>query len=219
MLAPPLLRGAAFNSGLRGLSESSQTVLHFKGNSKECILRRKERMPEERLKKVGWEGKLVQMGICTAFSVQNYKQTCLLWKETLGAIQSSQETCRVKAERKLSLSPPTYYSWRLFGTFAHERYMITLTSGSAVKNVPAMQETQVQSLGREDPLEEIVTHSSVLGWRIPWTEEPGQLWSIGLHRVGYDWSDLPGTDKSDRIKSDYSTVMHNNMDKLHKQKC
>ena len=64
--------------------------------------------------------------------------------------------------------------------------MITLTSGSAVKNVPAMQETQVQSLGREDHLEEIVTHSSVLGWRIPWTEEPGQLWSIGLHRVGYD---------------------------------
>ena len=54
-----------------------------------------------------------------------------------------------------------------------------------VKNLPAMQETQVPSLGQEDPLEEdIATHSSVLAWRIPWTEEPGGLWSTGLQRVG-----------------------------------
>ena len=45
-----------------------------------------------------------------------------------------------------------------------------------VKNLPAMQETQVRSLGREDPLEkEMETHSSILAWRIPWTEEPGRL--------------------------------------------
>ena len=45
-----------------------------------------------------------------------------------------------------------------------------------VKNLPAMQETQVQSLGQEDPLEnEMTTHSSILTWRIPWTEEPGEL--------------------------------------------
>ena len=44
-----------------------------------------------------------------------------------------------------------------------------------VKNLPAMQETQVQSLGQEDPLEkEMATHSSILAWRIPWTEEPGR---------------------------------------------
>ena len=49
-------------------------------------------------------------------------------------------------------------------------------SGSMVKNPPAMQETQVQSLGWEDPLEEgMATHSSVLAWEIPWTEEPGGL--------------------------------------------
>ena len=49
-----------------------------------------------------------------------------------------------------------------------------------VKNLPAMQETQVQSLGREDPLEnEVATHSSILAWRIPWTEEPGRLQYIG----------------------------------------
>ena len=49
-----------------------------------------------------------------------------------------------------------------------------------VKNLPVIQETQVQSLGQEDPLEEeMATHSSILAWRIPWTEEPGRLWFIG----------------------------------------
>ena len=53
-----------------------------------------------------------------------------------------------------------------------------------VKNLPAMQETRVQFLGREDPLEEgMATHSSILAWRIPWTEEPGGLQSIGSQRV------------------------------------
>ena len=50
-----------------------------------------------------------------------------------------------------------------------------------VKNPPEIQETWVQSLGWEDPLEkEISTHSSILAWRIPWTEEPGELQSMGL---------------------------------------
>ena len=54
-----------------------------------------------------------------------------------------------------------------------------------------MSETWVQSLGWEDPLEEgKATHPSILTWRIPWTEEPGELWSIGLQRVGQDWSDV-----------------------------
>ena len=49
-----------------------------------------------------------------------------------------------------------------------------------VKNLSAMQETQVQSLGQEDPLEkEMTTHSTILAWRIPWTEEPGRLHSMG----------------------------------------
>ena len=56
-----------------------------------------------------------------------------------------------------------------------------------VKNGPAMQETRVQSLGQEDPLEkEMATHSSILAWRIPWTEEPGRLQSTGSQRIGYD---------------------------------
>ena len=56
-----------------------------------------------------------------------------------------------------------------------------------VKNLSAMQETWVQSLGQEDPLEKgMATHSSILAWRIPWTEEPGVLLSMGLQRVGHN---------------------------------
>ena len=55
-----------------------------------------------------------------------------------------------------------------------------------VKNLPSMQETWFQSLGWEDPLEmEMVTHSSILAWKIPWKEEPGGLQSIGLQRAGH----------------------------------
>ena len=56
-----------------------------------------------------------------------------------------------------------------------------------LKRLPAMQETQVRSLGWEDPLEkEMATHSSTLAWKIPWTEEPGRLQSMGSQRVGHD---------------------------------
>ena len=56
-----------------------------------------------------------------------------------------------------------------------------------VKDLPAVKETWVQSLGREDPMEKkMATHSSILAWRIPWTEEPGGLQSVGLQRVGHD---------------------------------
>ena len=56
-----------------------------------------------------------------------------------------------------------------------------------VKNLPAIQETPVQSLGPEDPLEKgMATHSSIPAWRIPWTEEPGGLQSMGLQRVGHN---------------------------------
>ena len=55
------------------------------------------------------------------------------------------------------------------------------------KNLPAMPEIWVQSLGQEDPLEkEMATHSSILAWRIPWTEKPGGPQSMALQRVGHD---------------------------------
>ena len=56
-----------------------------------------------------------------------------------------------------------------------------------VNNLPAMQETQVQSLGQEDSLEEgMAMHSSILAWRISWTEKPGRVQSMGSQRVGHD---------------------------------
>ena len=67
--------------------------------------------------------------------------------------------------------------------------------GSVVKKLPAMREmqkTRVRSLGQEDPLEEgMAAHSSILAWRIPWTEEPGGLQSMGSERVTYDLATKP----------------------------
>ena len=75
-------------------------------------------------------------------------------------------------------------------------------SGSAVKNLPAMQEphkTGVQSMGWEDPLKEgMATHSSILAWRIPRTEEPGGLQSMGPQRVGHDWSNSACTHEDEK---------------------
>ena len=59
-----------------------------------------------------------------------------------------------------------------------------------VKNLPAVQETQVRFLGQEDPLEkEMATHFSILAWEIPWTVEPGSLQSKGLQKVGLDMTE------------------------------
>jgi len=63
-------------------------------------------------------------------------------------------------------------------------YIWGFPGSSVVKNLPAMHETWVQSLGQEDPLEEgMATHSSILACRFPWTEKPGGLQSTGLHRA------------------------------------
>ena len=62
------------------------------------------------------------------------------------------------------------------------------SGGSSVKNLPAMQETRVRSVGRESPLEEgMATHSIILAWRIPWTKEPGGLQSMGLQELDLTW--------------------------------
>ena len=67
---------------------------------------------------------------------------------------------------------------------------------------------RVQSLGREDPLEVgRATHSSTLAWRIPWTEEPGRLWCIGLQRVRHDCSDLACTHSLRQMTSPLSVLL------------
>ena len=64
---------------------------------------------------------------------------------------------------------------------------MSFPAGSEVSNLPAMQETWVQSPGHEDPREEeVATHSCILAWKIPWTEEPGGLQSRGSQRIGDD---------------------------------
>ena len=70
---------------------------------------------------------------------------------------------------------------------AGESQVVVSLVAQAVQNLPAMQETRVRSLGWEDPLEEgMATHSRILAWRIPWTEKPGGLQSVGSQRVGHD---------------------------------
>ena len=77
------------------------------------------------------------------------------------------------------------------GPFPGDLICITLTfpDGSDVKNLPTMRETWVQFLGWEDPLEKrMAIHSSILAWRIPWTEEPSGLQSTGSQRVRHNWA-------------------------------
>ena len=71
--------------------------------------------------------------------------------------------------------------------FSEPKTTLKFPGGSDGKESGTMWETWVQSLGQEDPLEkEMATHSSTLAWKIPWTEEPGRLQSMGSQRVGHD---------------------------------
>ena len=68
----------------------------------------------------------------------------------------------------------------------YETYGASLVA-QMVKSLPAVWETRVRSLGKEDPLDkEMATHSSILAWKIPWMEEPGRLQSMGSQRIGHD---------------------------------
>ena len=79
-----------------------------------------------------------------------------------------------------------------YRTFLRKKKKKNFPGGSAVENLPAMQETYVWSLGQEDPLEkEMATHSSILAWEIPWTEEISQAVVHGVARVRYDLATKP----------------------------
>ena len=80
-------------------------------------------------------------------------------------------------------------TWRIIHTHVFMKNIRASLIAQLVKNPPAMQETPVQFLGWEGPLEEgMATHSRFLAWRIPWTEEPGGLQSMGSQRVRHDWT-------------------------------
>ena len=73
------------------------------------------------------------------------------------------------------------------GSYEVTGFAISSLGAQTVKYLPTMQETWVQSLGREDPLEKAMApHSSTLSWKIPWTEEPGKLQPVGSQRVRHD---------------------------------
>ena len=87
------------------------------------------------------------------------------------------------------------YCWRLAGSFEHclvrieNEHICLIVGGSDGKASSTMRETRVQALGGEDPLEkEMAIHSSTIAKKIPWTEEPGRLQSMGWRRVGHDWA-------------------------------
>ena len=89
----------------------------------------------------------------------------------------------------LSIIPPVFIHVTVSGNISFYFYgWVMSLVAQRVKRLPAMQETWVQSLGQEDPLEkEMATHSSTLAWKILWTEKPGRLQSMGSQRVGHDW--------------------------------
>ena len=85
------------------------------------------------------------------------------------------------------ISAPNRYALRWFRIENHD--CCASLVDHLVNNLPAVQETWVRSLGWEDPLEkEMATHSSILAWKISWTEDPGGLQSMGSQRVGDDWA-------------------------------
>ena len=89
----------------------------------------------------------------------------------------------------LALSLHSFWSYFFTDFQKHTGHLQTWASlvAQMVKRLPAMWETRVQFLGREDPLEkEMAFHSSTLAWKIPWMEEPDRLQSMGLQRVGHD---------------------------------
>ena len=113
-----------------------------------------------------------------------------------GSTSTDSTNCRWKILEKRNFKnvPKSKTNLPHTGNYLHSIYIVFMTIWASlmaqmVKNPPAVQETWVQSLGWEDPLEEgIATHSSILAWRTPWTEEPGEPQSMRSQRVGHDWA-------------------------------
>ena len=131
----------------------------------------------------------------------------MLWKCCTQYVSKFGKLSRGHRNRKGQLSfqsqrkamPKNAWGFQFIHIFINTCYSIFLMAtlmgirtslvAQRLKSLPAMQETWVRSLGWEDPLDkEMATYSSILAWRIPWTEEPGGLQSTGLQRVGHDWA-------------------------------
>ena len=136
-------------------------------------------MQETRVQSLGWEDPL-EKGMTTHSSILAWR---IPWTQEPDGLQSM-SLQRVGHDWATSTS---IYNMSL--------YIIGASLvAQMVKNLPAIWETWVQSLGQQDPLEKgMATHSSILAWRIPWTKQPGGLQSMGSQRVWHAWSDLAFT--------------------------
>ena len=104
------------------------------------------------------------------------KQFILKWLKDIVKAQAVVVIITTKSPRKVKI-------------FLKVGFLQSSLVAQMVKHLSTMQETWVRSRGRDDPLEkEMATHSSTLAWKIPWTEEPGRLQSIGSQRVRHDWT-------------------------------
>ena len=116
------------------------------------------------------------------FPTQGSNPGLLHCKQTLYRL-----TTREAPKLSIKTLPKLINAFRMFAGYKVNIQKPNSLLAQSVKNLPAMQETQVQSLGWEDPLEKgMASHSSILAWRIPRTEKPGGLESIGSQRVGHD---------------------------------
>ena len=127
-----------------------------------------------------------------AQTVENLSATLEIWVQSLGQT--------ISWRKEWLPTPVFYYSPRghknLDTTEQLTLWAFLVTQ--MIKNLPAVKETQVWSLGQEDPLEKgMATHSRILVWRIPRTEEPGRLKSMGWQRVGHDWATNTTTKSQD----------------------
>ena len=121
-------------------------------------------------------------------------QGCLLETDS-GWEVSLQKFCLTKNLKQILKTRGSYLMYQSWWQAAFVSNKLGFPGGLQI------QDTWVQSLGQEDPLEEgMATHSTVFAWRIPWTEEPGGLQSIGLHRVRHYWRDLAHTHVGNRTR-------------------
>ena len=115
---------------------------------------------------------------------------CAWWR--LSCVRLGMRLCQLSLSLSLIAAPPRFLelhreACRLSFLSFFLQTLISCFLAQRLKRLPAMRETSVRSLGWEDSLEkEMATHSSILAWRIPWTEEPGGLQSTGSQRVGHD---------------------------------
>ena len=148
-----------------------------------------------------WDGISLEFWICISLMIRDVEH---LFMYLLAICMSSLEKCLFRSD---------HFSTRLLCVYLFVNWFTWAQMGASqvvqiVKNPPAMQETQVQSLSRKHPLEKgMATHSSILAWRTLWTEEFGRLQSIGSQKVRHNWA------------TDTFTFLFMSSNMVFKQKC